>query len=103
METKTFEQEQKTITIHQYEPNEDLFPFAIVEETTTNEEREVTTFTPTLGNQKVCEETFNNLISCEEFITSKPYSLILALICHVIEMKKQYEKEQLKLQNHETK
>lgn len=92
-----FEQDDKLITIHTSEPNDDIFPFGILETTTTNENNKTTTSSPILGNNLVSEKVFNTPAECKEYIRSKPYELILALICNTLEMKEKWEKEQQEL------
>lgn len=84
METKTFEHETKTQKIHTYE-NEELYPFAILEETTSKDIEE-TTYKVVLGNKFCDEKVFDNLKECENYIASKPYSLMIALNFHLHEM-----------------
>lgn len=96
---------EKSTTIHTFEETETCYPFAILEENEVNEKGETTTtFQPVLGNTKVTNETFENLVDVTNYIESKPYNLIFALICHCMEMKDNFEKEQqqLKKQSHET-
>lgn len=97
METQTFEQENKQIAVHTFEENESCFPFAVLETTTINEEKEIKTFEPVLGNKRIVATTFETMGECVDFINSKPYPLILALICDTIEMKEKWEKEQQEL------
>lgn len=99
MQTQTFQQENKTITIHTSTPNDDTFPFGVLETTTTNENEEKTECSPVLGNNLVSEKVFNTPAECKEYIRSKPYDLILALVCNTIEMKEKWEKEQQELLN----
>lgn len=97
METK----ETKT-TIHSYELGEPCYPFAILEVTEYDKETEETTqtFEPILGNNRMCETPFLNKRMAEDFIMSKPYELILALIIQTLEMKEKFEKEQQELLKH---
>lgn len=92
---------EKQITIHQSEPEEDIFPFNILEETVTiNEEGDsVVSYEPIIGNNRISETKYESMTAVVEYIRSKPYDLILALICNAIEAKDAFEKEQQQLQN----
>lgn len=93
METTTFEHQTKTQKIHTYE-GQDLHPFAILEERTIEEEQEVVNYSVVLGNARCDERVFNNKFSCEEYIASKPYSLITALFLHLTELLEKYKQQQ---------
>lgn len=108
METKTFEHESKTQKVHTYE-NDDLYPFAILEEETTNDVKD-TSYRVILGNKFCDEKVFNTLKDCEEYIASKPYSLIFALHFHINELIEYYKNQKNldvnnknKIQKNETK
>lgn len=110
METTELKQtNEKSVTIHPYTQGEECYPFAILEITEViNENGDTTsTFEPILGEYRLCEEPFETKQQVEDYIKSKPYDLILALICNTLEMKKKFEKEQQELlkhkQEHETK
>ena len=92
METKTFEHETKTQKVHTYE-DEELYPFAILEETT-SKEVENTTYKVILGNKFCDEKVFDKLIECETYIASKPYSLIIALHLHINELMENFKVHQ---------
>lgn len=99
METKTNEHQSKTFKVHTYE-EQDLYPFAILEETTIEDEKEETNYSVLLGNKRCDEKVFDNLFSCEEYIARKPYSLITSLFLHMTEILDNY-KQQQKMQNNE--
>lgn len=110
METiETKQINEKSVTIHPYQQGEKCYPFAILEVTEViNENGDTTsTFEPILGDHRLCEEPFVTKEQAENYIKSKPYDLILALICNTLEMKEKFEKEQQELlkhkQEHETK
>ena len=100
METKPMNQTNETkTTIHTYEQGNPCYPFSILEITETNNETGDTkqTFEPILGNIRICEIPFKEKEMTEEYIKSKPYDLILALIIHTMDMKERYIKEQQEL------
>lgn len=77
------------------------YPFAILEETT-SKDIEDTTYKVVLGN-KICDEKiFDTLVECENYIASKPYSLIIALFLHTIELIENFNKQQNKTKENET-
>lgn len=90
---------EKQTIIHAYEQGEECYPFAILEviETINEDGDIVQTFEPILGNNKLGETWYKTKEEVEQYIKSKPYELILALICHTLEMKDQYEKEKQEL------
>lgn len=89
-------------TVHAYEQGENCFPFAILEQTETDNETQETTqtFEPILGNKRLGEMQFKTKEEAEEYIMSKPYELILALIINTLDMKDKFEKEQQELLKH---
>ena len=92
---------EKQTIIHTFEPEEKGFPFAILEEIETTEDGTTTSkFEPILGSNKLSEkkfETFNEVI---DYIDSKPYELIIALVVSMFEAKEQFENEQIELLKH---
>lgn len=91
---------EKQVTIHQSELGEETYPFAILEASEVNEEGQTESiFEPILGNNRFSEVNFKTKEETIDYIKSKPYDLILALICHCIEMKDNFEKEQQNLKN----
>ena len=97
----TIQTNETKTTIHSYEQGEDCFPFAILEQTEIiNEEGETSqTFEPILGNNRLGTQFIMKEMA-EDYIKSKPYELILALIIHTLEMKEKFEKEQQELLKH---
>ena len=90
MKQEQFEQETEQenvqkIAVHDLSET-NCFPFNAIE---VNEK-----FTPILGNSKVCNEVFDTLEDCKEYILSKPYELIIALVGETFKMIKEYENEQ---------
>ena len=80
--------EMKT-AIHQLE-NKDCFPFAVLEV----EDNEQHFFTPVLGNSLTTDKKFESLEETENYIISKPYDLILSLVCETLKLHQNYETEQ---------
>ena len=101
METITNEKQTLTTSVHTFEPHEPYFPFSVVKFAQTEEEKEISKkFKIALGNALVDENEFETLEDALEYIEEKPYSLILALICHSIELHDNYktQDEQIKQQ-----
>lgn len=90
----TTQTETQTYNVHNLSET-NCFPFNVLEH---NEK-----FTPILGNTRVDENWFDTLEQCKEYILSKPYSLILALIGETIKIHKEYENEQKLLAKTERK
>lgn len=92
METITNEKTTLTTSVNTFEPHEPYFPFSIVKFAQTEEEKEVSKkYKIALGNTLVDENEFETLEDALEYIEEKPYSLILALICHSIELHDNYK------------
>ena len=65
-----------TTTVHQSK----IFPFVIVEQTTTQDEETKTTFAVAVNNQILSEKTFSTLEQTEKYIKSRPWDLNINLI-----------------------
>lgn len=90
---------EKQTIVHTFEPNEKCFPFAILEEIETNEDGTTSsTFEPILGQNKLGEKKYRTFNEVVDYIDSKPYDLIIALMVSMLEAKDQFEKEQVELQ-----
>lgn len=85
----------QTFKVHTYEPETDIFPFAVLEVET----EETHTFEAVLGNCKTSSLQFDTKEDCEDYILSKPYGLIIALISETITLKNKYDKEQVEPAN----
>lgn len=95
METITNEKQTLTTSVQTFEPNEQYFPFSVVKFAQTEDEKEVSKkYKITLGNTLVDENEFETLEDALDYIEEKPYSLILALICHSIELHDNYKKQE---------
>ena len=94
----TKQSNEKQTIVHTFEPEEKGFPFAILEEIVTNEDETITsTFEPILGSNKLSEKKYETLEEVVNYINSKPYELIIALIVSLLDAKDQFEKEQQEL------
>lgn len=82
---KTEQENVQKISVHNLSDT-NCFPFNAIE---VNEK-----FTPILGNSKVSNEVFETLEDCKEYIVSKPYELIIALVGETFKMLQEYENEQ---------
>ena len=89
---------EKQTIVHTFEPEENGFPFAILEEIETNEDGTTSsTFEPILGQNKLGEKQYETFEEVVNYIESKPYELIIALIVSMLEAKDKFEKEQQEL------
>lgn len=94
MQPITNEKTTLTTSVNTFETNEPYFPFSVVKFAQTEEEKEVSKkYKIALGNTLVDENEFETLEDALEYIEKKPYSLILALICHSIELHENYKKQ----------
>lgn len=89
---------EKQTIVHTFEPEEKGFPFAILEEIETNEDGTTSsTFEPILGQNKLGEKKYKTFNEVVDYINSKPYELIIALMVSMLEAKDKFEKEQQEL------
>lgn len=78
-----------TKTIH----DSKTFPFVIVEETKSNDDKEETNFMIGLAGQLICEKKFKTMKSAEMYISRKPWDLIMGFVCTTIELMKKDNEE----------
>lgn len=93
--TNVPKQEQtKSQKVHYYEESWAQFPFAVLETTYLEDEKEVTDFEIILADSLASNKKFVSLMEAESYIASKPYDLIVTLIYQ--SLKQMYEYEQRK-------
>lgn len=89
----TKQENQKTFKVIQNDQQSPMFPFNILEETTSDNENEQKDFFVILGNEKV-SQPFETQKQAEEYILQKPYELILALTFNTYKLLQHKEKEE---------
>lgn len=79
-----------TTTIHESKQ----FPFIIIETNTTKNEESNTYYKIAVSNNILSDKAFETLKKAEEYITSRPWDLIINLIGLTYQMMKENEKSQ---------
>lgn len=84
---------EENISIHDYET---IYPFRIMEHTFYDEKRDEETkeYRIILGNSIVSTESFTSEEDAKKYVDSKPYELLINLICDIYQKLKNDESKQ---------